>query len=373
MPKRDSHIKEYKNKGGKRRFRFHLYLGLDETGKRVNITRQGFTTYNDAKTTYDNLRANGTQGYNKPKQIKTKEMYEIWFNNYKGQVKESTANKNYQWFKNHIKPIFGNQYMDKIQSKSIQKFADKKAKEIVKYRDVINLLSSLFEYAMRLGYVNENPVKKIIIPKKTSRPRRDIEHNVYTRKELNAFLDAAKKYNIRAYAYFKILSSTGLRKSEALALTWKDIDFDNNVLHVNRTLAVGLNNHTIIQPPKSKMSKRTLPISTNLRDTLIEYKQSQKILSNKLFHTSKGTYYPISKPGTWLAAIYKNNPDLRKITIHGFRHTFATLLISETDIKPKTVQMLLGHEDIKMTLDIYTHINQKNRDDATRSIQELDI
>lgn len=373
MPKRDNHIKEYKSKSGERRFKFHLYLGLDDNGKRVNITRQGFTNYNDAKTTYDQLKANGTQGYSKPKQIKTSEMYAIWFNNYKGQVKESTANKNYQWFKNHINPIFGDQYMDKIQPKTVQKFADQKAKEIVKYRDIINLLSSLFEYAIRLGYVNENPVKKIIVPKKTSRPRRDIEHNVYSRKELTEFLEAAKKYNIRAYTYFKILSSTGLRKSEALALTWQDIDFNKNLLHVNRTLALGLNNHTIIQPPKSKMSKRTLPISARLRNALIEYKQSQKILSNKLFHTYKGTYYPISKPATWLERIYKNNPDLRKITIHGFRHTFATLLISETNVKPKTVQMLLGHEDIKMTLDIYTHINEKNREDAISSIQELNI
>lgn len=121
-----------------------------------------------------------------------------------------------------------------------------------------------------------------------------------------------------------------------MALTWKDIDLDHNLLSVKRILAIGLNNQTIIQPPKSKMSKRVL----------IEYKQSEKILSNKLFHTLRGTYYPISKPVKWLNAIYKSNPDLRRITIHGFRHTFATLLISETDIKPKTVQMLLGHEDI---------------------------
>lgn len=373
MPKRDSHIQEYTNKKGERLFKFHLYLGIDDNGKRVNITRQGFTNYNEAKAIYDQLRASGTHGYTKPKQIKTDEMYQLWFDNYMGQVKESTANKTRQFYKNHIKPKFGHQFMDKIQTKSVQQFADNKAKEIVKYREVVNLLGSLFEYAMRLGYVKENPVKLIIIPKKTSRPRRDVEHNVYNRKELDDFLVAAEKYNIRAYTYFKLLSSTGLRKSEALALTWQDIDLDNNLLHVNKTLALGLNNHTIIQPPKSKMSKRTLPVSSSLKTTLIEYRKSQKILSNKLFHTYKGTYYPISKPATWLAAIYKSNPDLRKITIHGFRHTFATLLISETNIKPKTVQMLLGHEDIKMTLDIYTHINEKNREDATKSIQQLNI
>ena len=236
-------------------------------------------------------------------------MYQLWFDNYKGQVKESTANKNWQLYKNHhIKPIFGSQYMDKIQVKAVQKFADDKANEIVKYNDVVRQLGTLFEHAIRLGYVKDNPVNRILMPKKTSRPRRDVEHNVYTRQELFAFLAAAKEYNITAYTYFKLLSSTGLRRSEALALTWKDIDLANNTLAVNRTLAVGLNNKTIIQPPKSKMSKRMLPISDNLKKVLLEYRHSQKILSNKLFHTRRGTYYPLIKPFTKLILIYARLP-----------------------------------------------------------------
>lgn len=76
----------------------------------------------------------------------------------------------------------------------------------------------------------------------------------------------------------------------------------------------------------------------------------------------------------WLEAIYNKAPkDLKHITVHGFRHTFATLLISETNVKPKTVQMLLGHSNIQMTLDIYTHINNKNKKEAVNVLNELDI
>lgn len=373
MPKRDIHIKEYKNKSGERRFKFHLYLGLDENGKRVNITRQGFTNYNDAKTTYDKLKANGTQGYQQTKQVKTDELYSLWFNNYKGQVKESTANKTNQLYKNHIKPIFGSMYMDKIQVKTIQKYADDKAKEIVKYKDAVRILSRLYEYAMRLGYVNSNPTKRIIMPKKTTRPRRDIEHNVYSRKELELFLNAAKEYSKTAYTYFKLLSSTGVRRSEALALTWQDIDLKNQKLSVNKTLAYGLDGKIIMQSPKSKKSKRVLPISQNLTEVLFDYRKGQKVLYNKVFHQYDGTYYNLTAPGNWLYQIYKRNPKLKRITVHGFRHTFATLLISETDVKPKTVQMLMGHENIKMTMDIYTHLTKKNEDDAINSIRELNI
>lgn len=113
-------------------------------------------------------------------------------------------------------------------------------------------------------------------------------------------------------------------------------------------------------------------------------------MSKELFHTNKGTYLRISKPDQWLKSIYVKDheekaeyakkynlkepqPDLHHITVHGFRHTFATLLIAETNVKPKTVQMLLGHENIQMTLDIYTHINKKNTEDAVNALKQLNI
>ena len=65
--------------------------------------------------------------------------------------------------------------------------------------------------------------------------------------------------------------------------------------------------------------------------------------------------------------------ELRTYVTYGFRHTFATLLIENTNVKPKTVQTLLGHANIKMTLDIYTHINNKNKEDAINSISQLNI
>ncbi|QIC19036.1 tyrosine-type recombinase/integrase [Lactobacillus iners] len=59
--------------------------------------------------------------------------------------------------------------------------------------------------------------------------------------------------------------------------------------------------------------------------------------------------------------------------MHGFRHTFATLLIENTTVKPKIVQMLLGHYDIRITLDIYTHITKKNQDYAIVALKKLDL
>ena len=390
MPKRkNTSIKDYKLKSGKKRYMFQIYLGTNSNGKPIITRRRGFKSYAEAEAVFNKMSQIKPDNFVKQKQIKVAELRELWFENYKTQVKESTANKNKQVFDNHVIPEFGNQYIDKITVAELQRWADRKAKQIVKYRDAINEFNALFEYGIRLNYVSANPLKRIIIPKKTSRKRRDTEHNVYTRDELNQFLKVAKEYGLVQYTYFKLLSSTGLRKSEALALTWQDIDLNNNTLSVNKTLAYGLGGKTIIQSPKSPKSKRILPISDSLKEVLIDYKQKQKILSSKLFHTIKGTYLRMSKPDQWLNSIYAKDhqdkvkyaekynlnplPDLKRITVHGFRHTFATLLIAETNVKPKTVQMLLGHENIQMTLDIYTHINKKNTEDAVNALKQLNI
>ncbi|MFD3267133.1 tyrosine-type recombinase/integrase [Lactobacillus johnsonii] len=390
MPKRkNTSIKDYKLKSGKKRYMFQIYLGTNSNGKPIITRRRGFKSYAEAEAVFNKMSQIKPDSFVKQKQIKVSELRDLWFENYKTQVKESTANKNKQVFDNHVIPDFGNQYIDKITVAELQRWADNKAKQIVKYRDAINEFNALFEYGIRLNYVSANPLKRIIIPKKTSRKRRDTEHNVYTRDELNQFLKVAKEYGLVQYTYFKLLSSTGLRKSEALALTWQDIDLNNNTLSVNKTLAYGLGGKTIIQSPKSPKSKRILPISDSLKEVLIDYKQKQKILSSKLFHTIKGTYLRMSKPDQWLNSIYAKDhqdkvkyaekynltplPDLKRITVHGFRHTFATLLIAETNVKPKTVQMLLGHENIQMTLDIYTHINKKNTEDAVNALKQLNI
>lgn len=394
MPKRkNSSIKEYALKSGKKRYEFVVSLGQNSNGKRVQVHRRGFKSYAEAEAMFNKLSQTKPDNFVKQKQIKISELWKLWFNNYKDTVKGSTANKTEINYNTHVDPYFGNNYIDRIQVKDLQKWADKLATELVKYRDVLFIMRSLYEYGMRLEYVADNELSRIIIPKKTTRKRRDTEHNFYSKEELDTFLEVAKQVNLRVYAYFKLLSSTGLRKGEALALTWKDIDLVNNTISVNKTISYDMGNKQVVNTPKTKQSKRTVPLSENLKQVLLDYRRNEKVLSDKLFHTIVGNYVSLSKPTQWLNEVYakdhkinedfakknkldKNyvlNKDLRHITLHGFRHTFATLLIENTNVKPKTVQMLLGHANIQMTLDIYTHVNNKNKEDAINSISQLNI
>lgn len=354
MPKRDSHIKSYKLKSGDTRYMFHAYLGKDPiSGKMVQITKRKFATYNEAKDAYDQLLAEGIKNYIKPKQKTVDDVYNIWFPAYKETVKESTANKTAINYKVHIKPWFEKDYIDEIDTAKFQAWVNELYKNLVKYKEVINRFGQIYDYASALGYCKKiyNPVHAVIIPRKTKKHRRDVKDNFYTFEQLQDFLTVAKKQNYRSYTYFLLLATTGLRKSEALALKWSDIDWSNKTVSVTKTLALGIDNQLIVQTPKSLTSDRPIPLTENMSNVLKKYRQKQKSLCPIIFHGISNNYVNLSKPDRWLQAIYNTDKSLKKITIHGFRHTYATL---NKDQQRTDVEAVMGHNSLEMT-EHYTH------------------
>lgn len=372
MPKRDKHIKTYKLKSGEIRYWFQAYLGKDPiTGKAVQITRKKFKTYNEAKDNYDNLIAQGTKHYIKPRQKTFDDVYNLWFPVYQNTVKESTANKVDINYRIHLKPWFGEDYIDQIDSEKFQLFVNKKAEELVKYREIINRFDQIYKYAAAMKFCKheDNPVNMVIIPRKTTRKRRDISKNFYTLDELKDFLNAAKDQNYKYYTYFMLLATTGLRKSEALALRWSDIDWENKTVSVKRTLAIGLNNKLIVQSPKTFVGKRPTPLTDHMIETLKEYRKQDKLICPIIFHGNGNKYVSISKPSRWLGIIYNQNKDLRKISVHGFRHTYATLNKNQDD---KDLQAVMGHTAIEMT-EHYTHSTAEGRERIRSHMNSLNI
>ncbi|WP_154649783.1 site-specific integrase, partial [Enterococcus faecium] len=208
-----------------------------------------------------------------------------------------------------------------------------------------------------------NPMEKTLLPRK-----KEYEKNrkFYSKEELNNLLDAFKDFgNMKQYAFFRLLAYTGMRKSEVLALQWKDIDTFNKELHVNKTLAVDEFGKVIIQSPKTRASRRVISLDTETLSILNNWKLQQKEEYLKLgyntsskeqhvFTTVKNTLYIPNTVNDWLRYILKKY-NLPRITPHGFRHTHASLLL-EAGESVKVVQQRLGHENSKVTLDIYAHI-----------------
>lgn len=369
MPKRNPSIKKYTSRG-KTKYKFQVYLGQDENGKSVNTTRSGFESYAQASAAFNRLKAQGLKA-KAPKKATTEEVWSLWFNSYKGGVKESTASKTLSSYKIHIKPAFGDKKISSIKTAAVQLWANQLAGQLVNYKVVVRLLGTLFEFAKRLDYCKDNPVKQIMMPKSTSRPRRDTSQNYYGKEELQRFLKDAKKVGPRIYTFFLLLAMTGMRKGEALALDWSDIDYECKEISITKTLACGLDGKYIVQTPKTKAGVRTVPLTGQMAKVLKDYRSD---LCPHLFHTLEGDYLKLSKPEQWLRAVYKHDPDLRQIRIHGFRHTFASLLITaDPSIKPTDVQALLGHESIDITMEIYMHATQEGRRNVERVLNQLDF
>lgn len=223
------------------------------------------------------------------------------------------------------------------------------------------------------------------------KPITDLEYqapkpeNFYSAKELQEFLACAKKQMDRlSYTMFHILAYTGLRKGELLALNWDNINFKDNTLLVTRNLSTPKGIPTI-GAPKNKYSYRALILDNDSIKILLEWKEEQRAIyktmnqtvssdENQPIFTRVGYHDDISRcyidyPNNTLKTFYKNNPDLKRISPHGFRHTHTTLLF-ESGARIKEVQERLGHseKDLSVTLGVYTHVTKERNSEAVNQL-----
>jgi len=159
---------------------------------------------------------------------------------------------------------------------------------------------------------------------------------------------------------------TGLRVGELCGLKWEDIDFDNAVLYVKRTVQrVSKNGKSpvIIGTPKSKSSVRAVPIPAFVLDILRSYRNCDD------FYIITGKSKP-TEPRTMqnrFKSILKNC-DIRSINFHILRHTYATICI-ENGFDPKTLSELLGHADASITLNRYVHSSMQMKKNYVSRLQ----
>ena len=174
------------------------------------------------------------------------------------------------------------------------------------------------------------------------------------------------------YNIFLLALSTGMRLGEMLGLCWDCVDFDNNIIRVERTLVYmpkreeglyGLN------PPKTQTSRREIPMTKEVRAMLLQQKMTHKYISS-MYEPRKGfedlvfiskTNNPINESNAkstlnyYIAKIQQEHPEYKPFSMHCLRHTFATNCI-EAGMRPKTLQKILGHKSLQMTMDLYTHV-----------------
>ena len=211
------------------------------------------------------------------------------------------------------------------------------------------------------------------------------EIKVLSSDQQKLFIEAIKGHNLEVL--FLVALSTGLRLGEILGLKWSDIDFDTCTLTVNRTLQrvtqIDRNGNreskVIEQLPKTKNSIRTIPIPKNILIKLKDYKVEQSknrlklgdLYSNNDYVFCDKLGYPIDdkRPARNLKSIL-TKLDIEPIKFHGLRHTYATRLF-ESNVPPKTVQVLMGHYDISITMDVYTKVMPEKKLEAVEKLNDI--
>lgn len=369
-------IKEYK-KDGDTFYEFQVYVGIDPiTGDQVQTRRRGFTTRKKAELELAKMMLDIEDGTFKMREApkKFEDIVKLWLPYYKTTVQEVTYIGTVSYLDSYVLPEFEGKKIDKIDvtlcQKIVNKWAEERPNSFKKYK---YYASQIFDYATNIGVINDNPMKKILTPK-VSGTKKKI--GFFEADELKQFLSyvAALDPN-KLYTFFRLLAYSGMRKGEAYALTWEDIDFEKNKISITKSLSRGENKTVYVSPPKNPSSVRTISMDKTTMNILKRWKNTQKQLlmmlghpTNKkgqiLFSTDKNEYYKPTIDANWLRNIYKQEivpKDFNRISTHGLRHTHASLLF-EAGASFKAVQERLGHADIATTMGIYTHVTKKVSD-----------
>lgn len=252
--------------------------------------------------------------------------------------------------------------MSKLRAANIQALYADKLGEGLSPRTVqllhVTLHKSLSN-AVKTGLLSHNPMDAVDQPKVERHAMKTMDE-----KDIKHFLDETRKnQDGEYYALFFLFLFTGLRRNEALALRWTDIDLLGAQLSVNRTMFF-IHNQVSFKPPKTKTSRRSIALTPATCIMLRLHRERQNMIrlqaglepltdNDLVFCQYNGKpYLPNSITHAWIKLTRRCGLD--GIRLHDARHTHASLLLKQ-GIHPKVVQERLGHAGIAITLDLYSH------------------
>lgn len=224
-------------------------------------------------------------------------------------------------------------------------------------KTINNQLSAAMNYAVRFYGLPQNPVPLCgPFGKKKAE-----EMQFWTREEFGRFIQCVKKPAARLA--FELLFWTGMRSGELLALTLADVDFEKSRISITKT-AAQLNGETIINPPKTPQSNRTvavprflLALISDYADRLVDYEPT-----DRLFYFTKHFLKYEMDAATEAAGV-------KRIRVHDLRHSHASLLI-EMGYSPLLVSERLGHENIQTTLQTYSHLYPDKQGEVVSRLED---
>ena len=313
------------------------------------------------------------------------DQYSIWINS-KLNIRATTRSSYEYLYESYIKNSLGKERIDEITTFDIKshymsmKVNERVSAELISH--VQNVLYQVFQSAVERNVILRNPAEKACREIVRNHSKHKSLRKGLSLRQAEALLNFLKKSekNKRWYPVVCILIYTGLRISELAGLRWVDIDMDKELLSVDHSLILSTRGEgkgeAHIYPPKSAAGNRKIPINEKVSEALFMEKEYQNFAGIKCRDTIDGytdfvflnRFGGVISQATVNRAIRRIQFEFSKekicdekgdvvilpyITTHSLRHSFANILF-EKGMSVKSVQYLMGHDDVSTTMDIYT-------------------
>lgn len=328
--------------------------------------------------------------------------FEKWIS---GKTKlRDTTKTGYQYlYDKYAKDKIGNMKISNIKFSTLKSLYDELLDTKLSFgtlKILHNALHSAFELAVIDDILIKNPAKNLLKEVRNNHDTKKDKRVAMNQQEQDAFLKYARESVVYSnyVPLFIILLGTGMRAGECFALTWKDIDFDNDCIYVNKTLTYKMREsgkaEFHIANTKTQAGTRTIPMLKAVRTAFLDEKKKQFVngkcetvvdgYSDFVFSNSRNH---VHKPNTINRVIdniikghnaketeaaekEKREPFLiRHFSVHSFRHTFATNYCQhETNLK--TIQEIMGHSNISITMNVYAEATAEKKNESFKNLED---
>lgn len=320
--------------------------------------------------------------YIEPKKLTVSQWLDIWLEEYTGNLKPLTVSAYHTQCNNHIKPYIGAANLLSLTPAAVQKMynslyrKDKLSAKTVK--NIHGVLHRALQQAVKIGYLRYNPADNCTLPRVYRKEIKPLDE-----KQIKAFIDALD--NERYKTLYLVTLFTGMRQGEVLGLQWSCVDFENNLITVNKQLQreKKANSKYYFAPLKNDKSRTIAPapyvmqLLKEQRLTQLEQKAKcgaawglgDKLNDNLVFTDEIGKHLAAHTVYKHYKAIAEKIgvPDSR---FHDLRHTYAVTALQNGD-DVKTVQETLGHHTAAFTLDVYGHVTDKMKRESAERMERF--
>ncbi|WP_099355694.1 tyrosine-type recombinase/integrase [Fredinandcohnia onubensis] len=356
------YIRERKGKKGTS---FEFSVSNVVNGKSKPIRKGGFRTAREANAAMVEMEAQLARGLNPvTKKVPFEEYFEEWIEIYKVPNVSPTTLKHYEYSLNAVKEYFSRTPIQNIRRQEYQRFLNwfgsNKAKQTVD--KVHGHIKACVKDAMEEQYIQFDFTRKTkptfgVQAKKSEEKHLNYDESVMLLKSIWAKIDEGLGYSL-----LLLIATSGMRFAEAIGLTRKDFDFKNNKININKTWGYKKSSPEGKGKTKNQQSKRTIKMD---KITMFHFKElfnnTPTNIHDLVFYSPESKYKVISNTNANnLLKKLLLELNIEPITLHGLRHTHASVLLYKK-ASIHYVSERLGHCDIETTLKEYTHVLKEIR------------